>query len=79
MIKLKRIKPLDGYKLECEFENGEVVIYDMGYIKNENGSMIKPLKDESFFKNVFLEAGSPAWKNGYDVCADAIWKKTHRI
>jgi len=37
--------------------------------------MLEPLKDESFFRRVFLESGAPVWANGYDLCPDAIWMR----
>ena len=77
MIKLKRVKALDNYQLECVFQNDEVVIYDMRYVLEQDTPMLDPLKTESFFREVFLESGAPVWKNGYDLCPDAIWKRTH--
>ena len=37
--------------------------------------MLKPFKEEKFFKKVFLEMGTPTWPNGYDICADLIYKE----
>jgi hypothetical protein len=78
MIKLSRVKALENYFLECEFENGEVVLYDMTYIFKKSTPMLDPLKDPNVFKSVFLESGAPVWKNGYDLCPDAIWERTHQ-
>lgn len=77
MIKIKDVKALDDYKLQCTFENNEIVEYDMNYILTLSTPMIDPLKDKEFFKQVFIEFGAPVWKNGYDLCPDAIWKRTH--
>ncbi len=77
MIKLKRVRALDNYQLECLFENNEVVIYNMGYVLEQDAPMLEALKNESVFREVFLESGAPVWKNGYDLCPDAIWKRTH--
>lgn len=76
--KLKKVKALADYQLECTFEDGEIVVYDMKYILAENTPILDPLKDRAFFDDVFLESGAPVWKNGYDLCPDAIWKRTHR-
>jgi hypothetical protein len=76
--KLKKVRALEDYRLECIFEDGETVIYDMHYILAKNTPMLDPLKDKAFFKDVFLESGAPVWKNGYDLCPDAIWKRTHK-
>ena len=77
MIKMRGVKALDGHRLECIFENGEMVVYDMSYVLAKNTLMLDPLKDQEFFKRVFIEAGAPVWPNGYDLCPDAIWLRTH--
>ncbi len=76
MIKIKRVRALDNHLLECLFENNEIVIYDMAYVLEQDTPMLDPLKNESFFREVFLESGAPVWKNGYDLCPDAIWTRT---
>jgi hypothetical protein len=78
MIKLKKVRGLDNYQLECQFENGKTVIYDMRYILEKSTPMLDPLKNPIYFKEVFLESGAPVWKNGYDLCPDAIWQRTHK-
>jgi len=78
MIKLRRVKALENYTLECEFENGETAVYDMHYVLEKSTPMLDPLKDIEVFKGVFLESGAPVWKNGYDLCPDAIWERTHQ-
>ena len=76
MIRMTGVKALDGHRLECTFENGEVVIYDMSYVLAKSTPMLDPLKDPEFFTRVFIEAGAPLWPNGYDLCPDAIWQRT---
>jgi hypothetical protein len=77
MIKITKVKAFDDFKLECTFENGEKVLYDMSYILNKSTPMLDPLKNKKYFKSVFLESGAPVWKNGYDLCPNAIWQRTH--
>jgi hypothetical protein len=79
MIKIKRVRALDNYRLECLFENNEIVIYNMAYVLEQDTPMLDPLKNESFFRQVFLESGAPVWKNGYDLCPDSIWERTHLL
>ena len=77
MIKIKNVKALDDYRIECVFENDEIVVYDMSYILEQNTPMLNPLKNKDVFEKVFIESGAPVWINGYDLCPDAIWKRTH--
>ncbi len=77
MIKIRNVRALDDYRIECVFENDEAVIYDMSYILEQNTPMLNPLKNKDVFNKVFVESGAPVWINGYDLCPDAIWKRTH--
>ncbi len=71
MRKVTAVKTFDSY-LECEMENGDIYKYDMSYIHVELAEMTKPLMDKDFFKNAYIELGSVAWPNGYDIHADSI-------
>ena len=44
----------------------------MSFVKIDNGEMIEPLKILSFFKKVYLEYGSLAWPNGYDIHVNTV-------
>lgn len=70
-----KVKAKPGYLLECTFDNGTIKTYDMSFVSKKKGSMLTPFKDEKFFKKVFLEMGTPTWPNGYDICADLIYKE----
>lgn len=69
------VEVLPGFKLRCHFDNNEIRIFDMSFVKKEKGPLIKPLKSQAFFKKVFIEMGTPTWPNGYDVCADLIYQE----
>ena len=65
--KLLDLKANDDYTLECEMENGEIYLYDMSSIKNEDGEMVEPLKDIKYFKKAVIDYGCPTWPNGHDI------------
>lgn len=69
-----KVQALAGFKIKCFFDNGEIRQFDMAYIKKEKGTLLKDLRNLSYFKKVFVEMGSPTWPNGYDVCADLIYR-----
>jgi Protein of unknown function (DUF2442) len=66
MIKVSKIKYLDGYRLRATFSDGMAGDYDFSAIVRESGPMVEPLRDPAFFSRVFLEDGAPTWPNGYD-------------
>lgn len=66
MIKIAKIKCLDGYRVRATFSDGMAGEYDFATIVREGGPMVEPLRDPSYFARVFLEDGAPTWPNGFD-------------
>ena len=66
MIKVAKIKCLDGYRVRATFSDGMAGEYDFATIVREGGPMVEPLRDPSYFARVFLEDGAPTWPNGFD-------------
>jgi hypothetical protein len=66
LIKVRQARPIGGHRLEVEFSDDFAGECDMGFILDESGPMLEPLKDADYFKRVFVESGVPTWPNGYD-------------
>ena len=66
LVKAVRVSPLPGYRLDIAFSDGSSGIADLTEIARSTGQMARPLADEAFFAQVFLEMGTPTWPNGYD-------------
>jgi hypothetical protein len=78
MKKVVKVSAKD-FKIICEFNDGKVVEYDMGHIQKEQGPMIEPLKEKSFFKRVFVQDGDVVWPNGYDLNPEVIYREGRTI
>ena len=37
--------------------------------------MVEPLRDAALFQRVFVECGVPAWPNGFDLDAIALYRE----
>jgi hypothetical protein len=70
LVKVVKLKPLDGFRLWVRFSDGSEGIRDYSDMIAEGGPMVEPLRDQLFFNKVFISFGVPSWPNGYDV--DAI-------
>ena len=66
MIKVRKVKPLSGYRLMIEFSDDTVGERDFSFITERTGPMVEPLKDADYFARVFIEDGALTWPNGYD-------------
>jgi len=74
MIKVTNVKPVSNYCLELSFSNNEVRLFDVKpYIGK---GIFTELKNEDYFKQVTLQLGSIAWKNGQDFSPETLYLKS---
>ncbi|MCX6157037.1 MAG: DUF2442 domain-containing protein [Ignavibacteriota bacterium] len=70
--RVKYVKPLESYKLELEFDNGEKKLFDVSpFLKIGKFS---ELKNDNMFKSVVSYLGSIQWSNGLDLCPDTLYE-----
>lgn len=68
MVKARRVRALEGYRLEILFSDNTVGVVDLSdFVKP--GPVTGPLMDPAFFAKVFIEMGVPTWPNGCDIDA----------
>ena len=71
--KIFEVKANDDFTLECEMENGEVYLYDMSFLKEDEGPMVQSLKDINYFKRVWLDdVGALEWPNGFAIHGNTV-------
>jgi hypothetical protein len=71
MIKVTGVKPLDNYRLELTFNNGETRLFDVGpYLEK---GIFTELRDPSYFRSVRLAFGSIAWPNEQDFGPESLY------
>ena len=69
--RVKKVTPLDGYKLHLEFSNGEVGLYDCTHLLDFG--VFRELKNVDYFKKAMVFAGTVAWPNEQDICPDTLY------
>lgn len=69
MVRARRVKPLEGWRLEIIFSDDTMGVVDLSDFV-DLGPVMKPLRDPAFFAKVFIEMGVPTWPNGCNI--DAI-------
>ena len=70
LTKVTRLERLGGFRLGVRFNDGSEGVHDFAAMVHEPGSMLEPLRDESYFGRVFLEFGAPTWPNGFDIAPE---------
>jgi hypothetical protein len=69
-LEVVRAKYISDYKIEIEFNNGEVCVVDL--INELNGAVFLPLRDKSFFKEFTIVYNTIEWKNGADFAPEYL-------
>ncbi len=75
IVKVVRVEPMGDYRLRIWFSNGAEGTRDFADVIAEGGAMVAPLSDEAFFARAFVQNGVPAWPNGFDIDAIALFRE----
>lgn len=67
----KTVTPLEDYRLQIEFTNGETGIYDCRPLLNFG--VFAELQDVNYFRRVRVEMGAVAWPHEQDICPDTLY------
>jgi len=70
--RVKNVKPLEDFKLEIEFENGEKKLFDVSPFLTMG--KFTELRNDNLFKSVVPYLGSIQWSNGLDLCPDTLYE-----
>ena len=71
--RLKCFALTGGYHVRVTFRDdytGEVNLWPL--FANPRGPLTEPFRDQTFFERAFLDEGTLAWPNGYDICSDVL-------
>jgi hypothetical protein len=73
MLRIQKVKALDGFRLELTLTDGSKVERDVATLLC--GPIFEPLRtDPSLFREARVEGGTVTWPNGADLCPDVlIW------
>jgi hypothetical protein len=60
-----------GYRIHLGFSDGREKTVDFRLWLS--GPVFEPLKDERYFRQFFLEAGTVGWPNGADIAPETLY------
>ena len=73
--KVVQIAVVGQYGLAIRFQDGASGVHDCGELAQEDGDLVRSLRDPNYFATVQLEYGAPTWPNGFDMCPDWLRNK----
>ena len=62
LLKVRGVRPLDGFRLWVRFSTGETRIADCTPLLSQPAFV--PLRDPALFGGVYLDCGVPVWNDG---------------
>ncbi len=79
MLRIKKVKYLDKYRLNILFSNGRSKIVDFKDWISEANVYLKPLRSIEYFKKVRIDDAhySICWPNGADFSPDILFEVGH--
>ena len=71
LIRIAKVRPLEGFNVELTLTTGEVVRRDLRPFLN--GPVFDVIRDDDRqFRQLRAEGGTVVWPNGADLCPDAV-------
>jgi hypothetical protein len=70
LTKVTHLERIGAFRLRVRFSDASEGEHDFSTMVNDPGTMLEPLRDESYFARVFLEFGAPTWPNGFDIAPE---------
>jgi hypothetical protein len=67
MIKVLTASYLDDYRVAVQFSDGKEGVFDGKRLLSRTGPLLEPLREESYFQRVFVDAGALCWPNGLEL------------
>ena len=55
------------FQVSLRFSDGKEGVFDGRELLKRSGSLLEPLRDEAYFKRVFIDAGALSWPNGLEL------------
>jgi len=75
MIKIIQAQYLQQRILRLYFSDNSFGDYDLQPLIDRQTESVKPLQNETYFKEFFLELGALCWRNGLELSPSNIHKK----
>ena len=67
MIKLIGARYQGEFQVALSFSDGKEGIFDGSSLLKRSGPLLEPLRDEAYFKRLFIDAGPLCWPNGLEL------------
>ena len=74
MIKIIEARYLGNFQVALNFSDGMEGTFDGSALLERNGSLLEPLRNESYFQRLFIDAGALCWPNGLELSPARLYE-----
>jgi hypothetical protein len=74
MIKVIEASYLGKYQIAVVFSDGKEGAFDGNVLLQKSGSLLEPLRDETYFQRFFIDAGALCWPNGLELSPARLYE-----
>lgn len=74
MIKVFKAHYLGNFQVALSFSDGRDGTFDGKVLLKRTGSLLAPLRDESYFQRLFIDSGALCWPNGLELSPARLYE-----
>ncbi len=74
MIKLIEARYKGDFKVSLYFSDGKEGIFSGHELLQRKGPLLEPLRNEEYFKRLFIDAGALCWPNGLELSPARLYE-----
>ena len=74
MIKVIEARYLGDYRVALGFSDGKEGTFDGKALLQRNGTLVEALRDETYFRRLFIDAGALCWPNGLELSPSRLYE-----
>ena len=74
MIKVTTARYLGNYQVAVFFSDNKEGVFDGTALLQRHGTLIEALRDENFFKRLFVDTGALCWPNGLELSPSRLYE-----
>jgi len=67
MIKLIEARYDRDFQVVLTFSDGKQGVFDARTLLQRKGPLLEPLRDQDYFRRLFIDAGALCWPNGLEL------------
>jgi len=79
MIKVIEARYQGDFQVALKFSNGKEGTFDGRSLLQRTGSLLEPLRAESYFRRLFIDAGALCWPNGLELSPARLYQACHML